>query len=100
MKTIVLVLHLSHHRHLQQPHSYTTPNFLVNKPKQRQRRTPQSSFMRVKPLNSNYQTHKGKGGEKNKQGNRGHMRKLHVTRQFFKASGRHEDFFGKTKNPF
>ena len=28
------------------------------------------------------------------------MRKIHVTRQFFKASGRHGDFFEKTKNSF
>ena len=28
------------------------------------------------------------------------MRKIHVTRQFFEASGRHIDFFEKTKNPF
>ena len=28
------------------------------------------------------------------------MRKIHVTRQFLKASGRHGDFFEKTKNPF
>ena len=34
------------------------------------------------------------------QGNRGEMRKIHVTRQFFEASGRHGDFFEKTKNPF
>ena len=26
------------------------------------------------------------------------MRKIHVTRQFFEASGRQEDFFEKTKN--
>ena len=34
------------------------------------------------------------------QGNRGDMRKIHVTRQFFEASGRYGDFFEKTKNPF
>ena len=34
------------------------------------------------------------------QGNRGDMRKIHVTRQFFKASGRHGDLIEKTKNPF
>ena len=28
------------------------------------------------------------------------MRKIHVTRQFFEASGRHGDFFEKTKYPF
>ena len=28
------------------------------------------------------------------------MRKTHVTRQFFEASNRHEDFFDKTKNSF
>ena len=33
-------------------------------------------------------------------GNRGDMRKIHVTRQFFEASGRHDDFFEKTKKPF
>ena len=27
------------------------------------------------------------------------MRKIHVTRQFFEASGRQGPFFGKTKNP-
>ena len=32
-----------------------------------------------------------------KQGNRGDMRKIHVTRQFFEASGRHGDFFEETK---
>ena len=36
-----------------------------------------------------------------KRGNRGDMRKIHVTREFFEASGRHGDFFEKTKkNPF
>ena len=35
-----------------------------------------------------------------KQGNRGDMRKIHVTRQFFEASGRHESFFDKIKNTF
>ena len=35
-----------------------------------------------------------------KQGNRGDMRKIHVTRQFFEASGRHKDLIEKTKNPF
>ena len=34
------------------------------------------------------------------QGNRGDMRKIHVKRQFFVASGRHGDFFEKTKNLF
>ena len=33
----------------------------------------------------------------NKQGNRGDMRKIHVTRQFFEASGRHGDLIEKTK---
>ena len=28
------------------------------------------------------------------------MRKIHVTRQFFEASGRHGDLIEKTKNPF
>ena len=28
------------------------------------------------------------------------MRKIHVTQQFFEASGRHGDFFEKTKNLF
>ena len=28
------------------------------------------------------------------------MRKIHVTRQFFEASGRHVDFFEKTNRPF
>ena len=28
------------------------------------------------------------------------MRKIHVTRQFFEASGRHGDFFERPKNPF
>ena len=30
----------------------------------------------------------------------GDMRKIHVTRQFIVSSGRHGDFFEKTKNPF
>ena len=34
---------------------------------------------------------------KRQQGNRGDMRKIHVTRQFFEASGRHWDFFEITK---
>ena len=34
------------------------------------------------------------------QGNRRDMRKIHVTRQFFEASGRHGDLIEKTKNPF
>ena len=38
--------------------------------------------------------------KKRKQGNRGDMRKIHVTRQLFEASGRHGDFFEKTKDPF
>ena len=33
-------------------------------------------------------------------GNRGDMRKIHVTPQFFEASGRHGYFFEKTKNSF
>ena len=28
------------------------------------------------------------------------MRKIHVTRKFFDASGRHGDLIAKTKNPF
>ena len=28
------------------------------------------------------------------------MRKIHATRQFFEASGRHGDLIEKTKNPF
>ena len=32
-----------------------------------------------------------------KQGNRKDMRKIHVTRQFFEASGSHGDFMEKTK---
>ena len=28
------------------------------------------------------------------------MRKIHVTRRFFETSGRHGDFFEKTKKPF
>ena len=36
---------------------------------------------------------------KSKQGNRGDMRKIHVTPKFFKASGPLGDFFEKTKNP-
>ena len=28
------------------------------------------------------------------------MRKIHVTRKFFEASGHHGDFIEKTKNPF
>ena len=35
-----------------------------------------------------------------KQGNRGDLRKIHVTRQFFEASGRHNDLIEKTKNLF
>ena len=35
-----------------------------------------------------------------KQGNRGDMRKIHVTWQFFEASGRYGDLIVKTKNPF
>ena len=35
-----------------------------------------------------------------KQGNRGDMWKIHVTRQFFEASGRHGDLVEKTKNSF
>merc|ERR1712072_50738 len=38
--------------------------------------------------------------KKGQQGNRGDMRKIHVTRQFFEASGRHGDLIEKTKNPF
>ena len=35
-----------------------------------------------------------------KQGDRGDMRKIHVTRQFFEASDPQGHFFEKTKNPF
>ena len=35
-----------------------------------------------------------------RQGNRGDMRKIHVTQQFFEASGPQVHFFEKTKNPF
>ena len=35
-----------------------------------------------------------------KQGNRGDVRKIHVTRQFFEASGRHGDLIEKTKKSF
>ena len=35
-----------------------------------------------------------------KEGNRGDMRKIHVTRQFFEASGLQDQFFETTKNPF
>ena len=38
--------------------------------------------------------------KKEKEGNRGDMRKIHVTRQFFEASGRHGGFFEKTKDTF
>ena len=31
---------------------------------------------------------------------RGDMQKIHVTRQYFESSGRHGDFFDKTKNLF
>ena len=34
------------------------------------------------------------------QGSRGDMRNIHVTRQFFEASGRHGDLIEKTKSPF
>ena len=37
---------------------------------------------------------------KRKQGNRGNMRKIHVTRQLFEASGGHGDLIEKTKNLF
>jgi len=33
------------------------------------------------------------------QGNREDMRKIHVTRQFFEASGGHGDFFEKKQKP-
>ena len=36
----------------------------------------------------------------NKQGNRGDMREIHVTRQFFEVSGRHSDLIEKTKDSF
>ena len=35
-----------------------------------------------------------------KQSSRGDMQKIHVTRQFFEASGRHGDLIEKTKNSF
>ena len=35
-----------------------------------------------------------------KQGNQGDVRKIHVTRQFLKVSGRQGDLNEKTKNPF
>ena len=38
--------------------------------------------------------------KKKEQGNRGDMRKIHVTRQFFEASGPQGSFFEKTKTPF
>ena len=38
--------------------------------------------------------------KKKKQVNRGDMRKIPVTRQFFAASSRHGDFFEKTKKTF
>ena len=40
--------------------------------------------------------------EKNniEQGNRGDMRKIHVTRQFFEASDSQDNIFEKTKKPF
>ena len=34
------------------------------------------------------------------QDNRGDMRKIHVTRQFFEASGRHGDLIEKNKKHF
>ena len=34
------------------------------------------------------------------QGNRGDMRKIHVTRQFFEVSGLHGDLIEKLKSPF
>ena len=39
-------------------------------------------------------------GNKMRQGYRGDMRKIHVTRQFFEGSGRHGDLIEKTKNGF
>ena len=41
-----------------------------------------------------------KRNERERQGNRGDRRKIHVARQYFEASGRHGDFFEKTKNLF
>ena len=38
--------------------------------------------------------------ENKKQGDRGDMRKIHVTRQFFEAGGRHGDLIEKTKKSF
>ena len=40
----------------------------------------------------------GHQGHFKKQGNRGDMRKILVTRQFFEATFRHGDYFEKTKN--
>ena len=37
---------------------------------------------------------------KKKQGNRGDMRKIHLTRLFFEAGGPQRHFFEKTKKPF
>ena len=38
--------------------------------------------------------------KKTKQGNRRDLREIHVTRQFFEASGHHGDLIEKTKKPF
>ena len=38
--------------------------------------------------------------KKGKQGNQGEMRKIHVTRQLFEASGRHGDMIEISKNLF
>ena len=46
----------------------------------------------------NKRTHKESNKQTSKQGNRGDMQKIHVPREFFEASGRHGDFFEKTKN--
>ena len=45
----------------------------------------------------NKRTHKESNKQTSKQGNRGDMQKIHVPREFFEASGRHGDFFEKTK---
>ena len=60
------------------------------------------NFTRMSPEDFDYlQEAIAQSGSKNvKQGNRGDMRKIHVTRQFFEASGPQGHFFEKTKKPF
>ena len=41
-----------------------------------------------------------KSGNKEFEGNRGDMRKIHVTWQYFEASAPQGNFFEKTKKPF